>query len=110
ISGPPACIRKIACYYCYAIITFPEVVMVKLATGLRLTALFAAVAGVLFSLIAATMSDPQTAAGMLTVSTDDMNASGLPLVLRVVVTVTPAVTFAYAMWQLARLLKLAAEG
>ena len=83
--------------------------MTKLATSLRIAALIAAVAGVLFALAAATVSDPDSA-GVLKISIDDANVSGLPWALRTVVTVVPALTFAYAMWQLAKLLKLAATG
>jgi hypothetical protein len=84
--------------------------MIKLATGLRIAALFAAAAGVLFALFAATLTDLQSTAGVLKVAVDDPNAGDLPLALRSVITVGPALTFAYAMWQLAKLLKLAAVG
>jgi hypothetical protein len=82
--------------------------MTKLATSLRIAALIAAVAGVLFA-IAASVAGPDSA-GVLKISIDDSNVNGLPSPLRAVVTVVPALTFAYAMWQLAKLLKLAASG
>jgi hypothetical protein len=84
--------------------------MTKLASSLRIAALLAAVAGVLFAIVAATISDPQSTLGVFKISVDDSNASGLPWALRSIVTVGPALTFAYAMWQLAKLLKLAAIG
>ena len=83
--------------------------MVRLATALRIAALFAAAAGVLFAFLAS-LVDPQSTTGLLKMSVDDPNAGDLPWALRAIVTVGPALTFAYAMWQLAKLLKLAAIG
>jgi len=47
---------------------------------------------------------------VLKVSIDDANALGLPQWLRAIVLLVPSLTFAYAMWMLAKLLRLVAVG
>jgi len=84
--------------------------MVRLARTLRFAALFAAVAGIAIAVLVAVFLGPDSATGLLKVSIDDANAAGLPTTLRATVVIVPALTFAYAMWQLAKLLKLAAAG
>jgi hypothetical protein len=84
--------------------------MVRLAKGLRFAALLAAIAGIVLAFVAVAVSESPDAAGALEISIEDESALDLPLPLRLIVTVTPALTFAYAMWQLAKLLKLAAAG
>jgi hypothetical protein len=80
-----------------------------LARGLRIVALLAAAAGVVIAVLGAVVN-PDDTAGAVRVAAKDPNLAGLSLPLRMLVTVVPALTFAYAMWQLAKLLKLASAG
>lgn len=88
--------------------------MTKLANGLRIAALIAAITSIVVAITVAVAAgpfgDPERAVGVLKLSTSEANLSGLSWPLRAIVTIVPALTFAYAMWQLSRLLRLTAAG
>lgn len=84
--------------------------MVKLAKGLRIGALAAGIAIVVLAAYLTVVAERREAIGILKISIEDTNLGGLPFGLRALLMMVPALTFAYSMWQLARLLKLAADG
>lgn len=83
--------------------------MKRLATSLRALSLAAAALALVAPAISIVQPQFQSQLGVLGVSFDTPGVETLPAGLRALAVIVPALCFAYAMWQLAGLLRLAAR-
>lgn len=81
--------------------------MIRLASALRAVAVFAALAGLVIAVLGVARPQFSAALGLVSFTLDATELAALPHWLAGIVSAIPALTFAYAMYQLAQLLKLA---